>query len=324
MINYQKIALVFSARLGDTLFCTPAVKLIKKYLPHIQLTAIALSPLAAETLQGNPDLDAIYLAPKKKQIKKIADANDITINLHSNPKLNDYLSSCKIKFIPAPLTLSHQHQTAQTLEFIASALNFSLTQDDYCKYVLPTQDSHRKKIINLLTAQDIKSNRDILIGLHLGCHGLAKRDWRFWKLPKHKKVWTITNFLALANKLQQKNPHIHFVLTGSRNEEMLAKHFLAKQPSAINLVNKTSVHELAALMSHLKVFVVSDTGALHVACSTNVDIVALFGPTNLQRTGPYPMQANYTVIQAATMAEISTQQVYEAVIQSSAMQDINF
>jgi heptosyltransferase-1 len=48
-----------------------------------------------------------------------------------------------------------------------------------------------------------------------------------------------------------------------------------------------SVSELVALTRRARLFVGGDTGPLHLAAALKVPVVALFGPTDPARNGPY-------------------------------------
>ena len=48
-----------------------------------------------------------------------------------------------------------------------------------------------------------------------------------------------------------------------------------------------SISELIALTRRAKVFVGGDTGPLHLAAALKVPVVAIFGPTDPARNGPY-------------------------------------
>ncbi|MCK4648140.1 glycosyltransferase family 9 protein, partial [bacterium] len=50
---------------------------------------------------------------------------------------------------------------------------------------------------------------------------------------------------------------------------------------------KTSLKELAALIAECRLFVGGETGPLHIACALNIPSVALIGPTDSVRNGPY-------------------------------------
>ena len=50
---------------------------------------------------------------------------------------------------------------------------------------------------------------------------------------------------------------------------------------------KSSISDLIALLRRAKLFIGGDTGPMHLAAALNVPVVALFGPTNPARNGPY-------------------------------------
>jgi ADP-heptose:LPS heptosyltransferase len=49
----------------------------------------------------------------------------------------------------------------------------------------------------------------------------------------------------------------------------------------------TTLLQLAALVARSRVFVGGDTGPLHLAAAVGTPTVALFGPSNPERNGPY-------------------------------------
>lgn len=59
----------------------------------------------------------------------------------------------------------------------------------------------------------------------------------------------------------------------------------------IDLVGRTTLRELTALMSLSRVVVCQDSGPMHVAAALGRPTVALFGPTDERRTGPYSSAA---------------------------------
>jgi ADP-heptose:LPS heptosyltransferase len=63
------------------------------------------------------------------------------------------------------------------------------------------------------------------------------------------------------------------------------------QGSIINAAGKTTLLELCALIQSCKVFLTNDTGPMHIAAALNVPLVALFGSTSPELTGPLSDQA---------------------------------
>lgn len=304
----KKILLLTPARLGDTLFCTPSIHLIKQHCPTAQIDALALSTLSAEVLAHNPALDHVHIAVSEHKTRLLAKNYDLLIGLHANKEIQAHLKAAKKPFIAMPKPNSASHQAKQTRHFIGTLLNQSLESEQ--KYFLYPQKNHFDKIAQLLQT----SSKKILIGCHLGCHSLTKKSWQWWKLPQHQKVWPLPNFIHLAKLITLKFPQVAFVLTGANAEMRLAKKFIAAIPTTINLIGKTNVLDLAALMSSLKLFLTCDTGALHVACAMETNLIALFGPTILEQTGPYPKQDQYTIIKEPRITNIAVETVYTALL----------
>ena len=313
MFDYPRVIIILPERLGDTLFHTPSIRLLKRCKPDITIGVIALSPLCASVIENNPYIDHIYTLPDQKATRQIARNYDAALNVHNHSGSRQYINWLNLPTLTEHGPDPSRHQSRQSLEFFMEILGCRVEAGDdrYCLF--PSAENF-KKAAKLLAAQNADPSRDILIGCHIGCHGIAKPGWKFWKPMAHDKVWPLKNFVALEAALRRHAPGFRLVLTGSRAEQKLGKKFVEAAPSTINLIQQTSVLDLAALMESLTLFISSDTGTLHVACASNVGLVGLFGPTDPNRTGPYPMQQKYTVLRAAEVANISVTQVLDAVL----------
>jgi heptosyltransferase I len=69
-------------------------------------------------------------------------------------------------------------------------------------------------------------------------------------------------------------------------EENLACEAEAAMAGA-GVAQKSSITDLIALMRRAKLFIGGDTGPLHLAAALRVPVVAIFGPTDPARNGPY-------------------------------------
>lgn len=315
MFAHKKVLIILPARLGDTILCTPSIQLLHKQHPEIHIDAIAMTSLSADALTHNPAIKNIYHVTTKSDIKKIAVQYDAAIFLHHHDALQKFLKKLNIEMYAVPTPHKNKHPSQQTLEFIQSLIGCALSPADQ-KCALYPQPQHYEKINALLKQQGYDPNTDILIGCHLGCHSIAKRGWKLWKQLEHRRAWPFKNFIALEHLLREANPHIRLVLTGSNSENILGKDLLKTAPRTINLIDQTSVLDVAALMHFLKVYLTADTGPLHVASSTSVDIVALYGLNVADRSYPYPMLNNHTVFHGATMADITPKEVCEILMRN--------
>lgn len=78
------------------------------------------------------------------------------------------------------------------------------------------------------------------------------------------------------------------ILLGSPDDRAFANQILATgQTPVIDLVGRTSLRQLSALLALADLVICHDSGPMHIAAALDRPLVAIFGPTNPTRTGPY-------------------------------------
>lgn len=101
------------------------------------------------------------------------------------------------------------------------------------------------------------------------------------------KRWPAEHFATLIDGLQRAGQP-PCVLLGSPDERAVAAEVRARCRSAVvDLTGQTSLRELAALLSVAAQVVCNDSGPMHLAAALGRPLVALFGPTDPKRIGPY-------------------------------------
>jgi heptosyltransferase-1 len=98
------------------------------------------------------------------------------------------------------------------------------------------------------------------------------------------KRWPAERFEAVAQWLRA-NTDIEPLVAGAKDAEELAPAI----PSARSVAGMTTIHQLAALIERADAVVTNDSGPMHIAAALNRPMVALFGPTDPIRTGPWQM-----------------------------------
>jgi len=74
---------------------------------------------------------------------------------------------------------------------------------------------------------------------------------------------------------------------------------LARAPM-INLAGKTSLRQMMALVKSCRVLLTNDSGPMHVAAALGTPVVAIFGSTSPELTGPgQPGDARHRVLTSA-------------------------
>ncbi len=114
---------------------------------------------------------------------------------------------------------------------------------------------------------------ELLIGVHPGAaYGETKR-------------WFPGRFAAVLQRLQR--PGRRFLLLGGPGEEPVADQIKAElNHPVIDLVGRTTIAEVLALVGRCSLFLSNDSGLMHVAAALRITQVALFGSTDPQKTAP--------------------------------------
>ncbi len=109
------------------------------------------------------------------------------------------------------------------------------------------------------------------------------------------RKWPLENFVELGKQLLE-NSEFTVVLTGSPEEQdACADLALQINPDrAVNFAGETSFKELITLYSISDLLITNDSGPVHFASTTNIPIIALFGPETPKIFGP--MSPNAKVI----------------------------
>jgi len=91
---------------------------------------------------------------------------------------------------------------------------------------------------------------------------------------------------------------------------------LADAPGIRDLVGRTGLSELVSLERRARLFVGCDTGPMHLAAAVDTPVVALFGPADSRRTGPYGSGHRVLRSSTGTMDGIAVEEVAAAVAES--------
>jgi heptosyltransferase I len=121
---------------------------------------------------------------------------------------------------------------------------------------------------------------------HLKAQGLSRYivlspggGWR-------SKCWPAERFGELCSKLHQ-SLGLRCVVNAGPGDETLAAELVSASGDDSPFVYRSNLGELMALLRSAACVVAGDTGPLHLAAALDTRTVALFGPTDPARNGPY-------------------------------------
>ncbi len=140
------------------------------------------------------------------------------------------------------------------------------------EYRLPITEAAREQVAAYLARQGI-APADRLVAIH------PMTRWP-------TKLWINDRFAAVADALETRGCKV--VFTGSPADGPALDAIAARMTSRMRRANgEGGLKVLAALHERARVVISTDTGPMHIAAAVGTPVVAVFGPTSPQRTGPY-------------------------------------
>jgi len=99
------------------------------------------------------------------------------------------------------------------------------------------------------------------------------------------KLWPAEGFGEVARGLRDRG--LRSLVTWGPGEQALADKVVESSRGAALRCFPTTLPELVDLLRRSRLVVAADTGPLHIACAAGRPVVALFGPTDPARNGPF-------------------------------------
>jgi len=173
--------------------------------------------------------------------------------------------------------------------------------------------------------------------------GLSDMKWPIFGLNPGAeygpaKRWPLEKFIAAAQEVQQRT-NCTWLVFGGEADAAVARRIESAIPSPptaiLDFAGKTTLRELMALLKFCRVLLTNDSGPMHVAAALGTPVVAPFGSTSPELTGPgLPGDQRHQLLKSAApcspcflrqcpidfrcMNSISAERVVEAVMEAAA------
>ena len=291
-ISVNSILIVCPRRVGDVLFATPVVRSLKS-----KYSNAAIDMLVFEGTEGivsaNSDLRQVLTIPER-------------------PRLAKHLSLYKKIWRRYDLAVSVQASDRSTLyAWAAGRVSVGILVQDR-KSWWKRRLLHDWVPLDNLRTHTVSMNTRLLdlLGvtpLATPVVGWSKTDeeviQRIFRAegeqgtyavlhvsPKFSyKQWTVLGWVELAQWLADRG--LKIVVTAGNSEQdhaYAANLFHSVSGESINLAGKISLPALGYLLSKATLYVGTDTAVTHMAAALGVPTIALFGPSNPIKWGPWP------------------------------------
>jgi len=297
----KKILIVNVNWLGDVLFSTPFIRSVRRKYPDAYISCMIV-PRCKEILEGNPHLDDLIIYDEEGKHSSLlgklqfisllrSKKFDEVYFLHRSltrtmltalakiPKRCGYVTKKRKLFLTHRIEppKERMHRVEYFL-YLAKELGFPTDNLGYDFFIPPEEELYIEKFL-----QEVELKDEPFIVLNPGANWLLKR-------------WPVENFGILGNILT-KEMKFKVVISGSEKDLELGEKiasFMEEKP--IMAVGKTNLKQLGALFKRAKLVITNDTGPMHIAIAVGSRVIALFGPTSSEITGPYG-PGEYRVIQ---------------------------
>ena len=323
--KYKNILIIKMSSLGDIIHALPSLYVLRKAYPEAKITW-AVHPAFAGILPGKPWLDDIYLVDRKR-IKKPSYWNQVWHDLHekhfdlvidlqmiAKSGLISFLSGGKTRIgyndaregsflFSKPVPEIHKHSD-HIIEQLLDVMRYLGCPVDKIEFPLRNFDHEMETVSSLLHSHGVHGSYVVLIP---GTRGDYKK-------------WPIEYWGELAKKLA--DDQITTVIAGTKGEMDMGKAIkkISPSPYTVNLMGETNLLELAALEKMAALHISCDTGPLHIANAVHTPIIALFGPTLPDRSGPYGNDNSHVILaenpgtEKCRMNTISIERVYQSIV----------
>jgi heptosyltransferase-1 len=289
-----KILILKPSSLGDVVQALPVLRLIRRHLPAGEIfwwIDSALAPL----LEGDPDLTGVVRFERKRwaqprhwpemfrSIQWLRAQNfDWVIDLQCLARSGVFAWLANGKFL---IGLDEVREGARGFYDIAvPRKSFHTHAVDWYLAVLPQLGVPVHNNFSWLPeraeiAAAVKSKWQTG-----GARWIVLQPGARWE----NKRWPVENFAGLVRRLAEKFSDVRFAILGSGEDRPPGEIISRAAPSrSLNLCGETSLPEMVEWIRQCELMVTNDTGPMHVAAALGKPLVALFGPTEPRRTGPY-------------------------------------
>ncbi len=287
----ESALVVVTQRLGDVLLATPLIRSVKRAWPHTAVDALVFEGTEG-VIAANPDIRRVLAIPPRsgklahlRFIWRILRRYDVALSVQAGmrPTLYAFLAGrwragmhLPTRKGPWKRYLLNKWLLFDNLNIHTVAMSLALAD------VIGAP--RRWDIVVSWSAQEEQQASQVLgddAGSPLAVlHTYPKYNYKMW----HRGGW-----IEVARWLSARG--FRLALTGSADAgEVAYVNDLARAMPAgtINAAGKLTLGASACLVSRARIYVGPDTAMTHIASALGVPTVALYGPTNPVKWGPWP------------------------------------
>ena len=293
--DIRKVLIRSANWVGDAVMSLPAIASVRRTFPQAEIFILG-KPWVAEIFEENPVVDRvlIYQSPGihqglrgkwrlARQLKK--EGFELAILLQNAfeaalisflagiPRRAGYNTDARAFILTHPVAMTGKikrgHQVDYYLEMVGS-LGFQRAHAVPSLQVSAERQEEARRILESFGIEESQG----LVGISPGAtYGSAKE-------------WFPERYAGLADRIaRDSGARILIFGSGGDNEVAAQVRHNAGVP-LIDLTGMTTLAQAMALIARCRLFITNDSGLMHVAAALGVPVIAIFGSTDPERTGP--------------------------------------
>jgi heptosyltransferase-3 len=280
----RAILVVATRRIGDVLLATPLIRSLRRAYPSASIDVLVYAGTAA-VLEGNPDCSAV-------------------IEVAERPGWRDQARLARRIFRRYDLAIATQQSDRSHLyAWLAARRRIGLVPDRSWSSAWKRASCHAYEVLDDLNTHTVVQNLRLAdhsgVARHYEVVGpRAEKAFAFEKpyAVVHPvamfayKSWTPEGWQGLIAWLHGRG--LAVLLTGGPSaEERAYCAALAGAPDVVDLSGRLSFGELAEMIRRARLYIGPDTSVTHLAAACGTPTLAIFGPSNPVKWGPWPVGA---------------------------------
>lgn len=313
--NKNRILLVNITRLGDMLQATPTIAGLKLENPDAHITVLVEKQFS-EVCNFIPHIDEVLALDLSMVVRSLSREQDGIVDAYEY--LSTQVDDLRGRKFDYCLNMSSSAYTALLLNLIGIGRNGGWTADDdgyrriesdWAK-LFATSVYHQNRQYNSLNLVDVfrcsadveQHPNNLLIKIEENAQQSVKKmlsEAGFNNkgpllaiqagASQEKRQWSSQRFIQYIRQLLS-DLDARIVLTGTSKEMHIIDPIVTelKSPNVFVAAGKTSIPQLAALLSECDLLVTGDTGPMHIAVAAGTPVIAMFLASAYgYETGPY-------------------------------------
>ncbi len=301
-----RLLLVRLRQIGDVVFTTPAISALRDHFQNCHITYV-VEPAAAAVVEGHPAIDELIVAPRTRGtaafvsdlglVRRLrAQRFDIAIDFHGGPRasLLTWLSSARVRVgyevmgrawmytrrVKRPRALRPRHSVENQWDLL-SALGVPPPDPERYPVVMPVDRRAADDVDARLAGAGVAQSDHVIV-LHVSAGNPFRR-------------WPVSSFAEVTATLAAGGERRRIVVTSGPSEAAAASDVIetaraALPPDArarVLVCGEFTLAELRALLERAVLYVGGDSGPMHIAATSRVPMVSLYGPTLPARSAPW-------------------------------------